>query len=68
MILLWIIAGLFIAAFLYWFIAPYLRIKITLFYLSYKIQKIAKKKNGDLQKQLFGLSKQVKELADSEKL
>ena len=68
MTLLWIIAGLFIAALLYWFVIPYLRIKITLFYLSYKIQKMVKKKNGDLRKQLFGLSKTIKDAAKSEKL
>ena len=68
MIFIWIIAGLFIAAFLFWFVTPYLRIKITLFYLSYKIQKMAKKKNGDLRKQLFGLSKTIMDAAKSEKL
>lgn len=68
MIFLWIIAGLMLIVFIWKFLIPYLRNKITLWYVAYKFRQIAKQHTGKLRDDFNDLAQRVKELADSEKL
>jgi len=61
-----IIAGLMITIFLWAFLVPYFRNKITLWYVAYKFRKMAEKHTGQLREDLNGLADKIKQLNDSE--
>ena len=67
-LLLWIIAGLAFAFFVWYFVIPYVQFRIILWQMSRACRKIAKKKNEALRDEFNDLAARLDELGKAEKL